>query len=328
MTSPAGGSRTPTEQAVSVRPLRPGSAFGVEVSGMDLGQPLAPETRRALTGLLFAHQVLVWRGQRLGAEQQVALAGAFGAVRVARQSPHYPCSHPQAHYLSTLDRQGRPTHLHPDPHTAYWHSDGSWMQTPPLATVLHAVDVAAPNGDTSFACMYELAAALGPELRRELADAKAVHHVELSRARRDRRWPWQWRLWPRARRPSLDDVAWLVRLGLGGPARDAAVHPVLRRHPRTGRETLFIGDHAWRLTGTGPLAGIRRMRQLNESALRAATGYTHQWRTGDVVIWDNGSVLHKAEALDLGKARALRRCVVLGPMPASASNPGERDADA
>jgi len=244
----------------------------------------------------------------------VRFAEQFGAVRTARQSAHFPSSHPKVHYLSTVDRQGQPTFLHPDPHSAYWHSDGSWMPTPPRATVLHAVEVSERNGDTSFASMYELAASLSPDVRRELDEDRAVHHVELSRARRDGRWPWQWR---RSNRPTFADVRWWAHLFLGGWARGAATHPVLRCHPETGRKTLFIGDHAWRLKGMQPLAGIRRMRELNALAIGTLVTYTHQWRTGDVVIWDNGSVLHKAEALDLSKPRVLRRCVVLRQPPTS-----------
>lgn len=93
-------------------------------------------------------------------------------------------------------------------------------------------------------------------------------------------------------------------------------HPIVRTHPETGRKCLFLGDHAESIQGMDYEEGRRLIDDLNERAVAQTRIYTHRWRPGDFMVWDNRCLLHKAESFDLAReARVIRRCTVLGDEP-------------
>jgi taurine dioxygenase len=99
-------------------------------------------------------------------------------------------------------------------------------------------------------------------------------------------------------------------------ARPPVDHPIIRIHPETGRNCVFLGDHAWCVQGMPLQEGRRLIEDLNARIIDPARVYTHRWRPGDLVVWDNRCMLHKAEPYDVGKeARVMRRCTVVGEVP-------------
>ena len=260
----------------------------------------------------MSHQVLLFRNQNLDADQQVRFSETFGPVREAWPNRHFPSANSKAHYLTNIDADGRPTGVDPGPNSDFWHSDGSWSPDPARATIMHAVRVPVSGGDTLFADMYGVFDDLAAPLQEELAGLHAVHDVELSRAGRQRRWPWQWRFGKQAG-TLTGNLKWWRRVAALRLRQGFVSHPLVFSHPDSGRPALFAGDHAWRIKGMSLAAGIRRMRDINGMEFAPPRIYSHRWRNGDVVVWDNLCVLHKVMFYDLsGEARVMRRCVTLG----------------
>jgi taurine dioxygenase len=295
---------------LDLKPLSP--ALGVEVLDLEPAAPLQPTVTVALRDALLAHQLLLFRDKSLTADQQVAFAEAFGRVRTAWQRDNYPCENPKAHYLTNMNVDGEIVPARRERSASFWHGDGSWQRRPARATMLNALHVPSSGGDTHFANMYLVYEGLDADTRAALHPLRAEHDVELSRAARDGGWPWQWN-W---REPSETAQRKPLRFWAGVLAQrlrePAIAHPVVLRHPDTGRECLFVGDHAWRIKSMPLWSGIRRMRAINALPIDERHVYTHRWRPGDLLVWDNLCVLHRADAYDvLDEKRLLRRCVIL-----------------
>jgi taurine dioxygenase len=93
-------------------------------------------------------------------------------------------------------------------------------------------------------------------------------------------------------------------------------HPVIRTHPETGRKCVFLGDHAETIQGMEYDEGRRFIESLNERIVRLARIYTHRWRPGDFMVWDNRCLMHKAGAYDTAREpRVIRRCTIIGQVP-------------
>jgi len=288
------------------------ASFGAEASGIDLAKSWPESLSRILRDALLRHQLLLFRNQDLDALQQVRFASVFGPVRPAGRNPDFPCEHPQAHYLSNVDGSGRPTGIHPDFNSTYWHSDGSWSSQPARATVLYGVEVPVTGGETQFADMYGVFESLAPALKRRYSSLRAIHDLDLSRASRDRRWPWQKRRDSSVLGSVIKNLAWTVRVFADRRRNGYVVHPVVRRHPETGRDALFIGDHAWCTSNRFLPLAVYQMRRIKQMKFKPEHLYAHSWCKGDLLIWDNRCLLHKAGGYDINKdIRVLRRCVVL-----------------
>jgi taurine dioxygenase len=266
--------------------------------------------------MLLANKLVWFPDQSLTTEQQVALSECLGPLRRANQPRHYPCSHGYAHYIANVDIQGRPTGCHPDPDSAYWHSDGSWSQSPPIATMLYACRCKPGSSFTDFLDMESAYDRLSGSRKKSYSRLYVLHDLELSRAGRNRRWPGQ-RRDGNSRLSSLrNNVIWFTRHFLAGQRDNQVFHPLVRVHPETGRKALFIGDHAFCVKQWLLPLGVRRLKQLNQWAANSAECYRHRWNSGDLLLWDNRNLLHRADRYDLAASkRIMRRCVVLDGSP-------------
>jgi alpha-ketoglutarate-dependent taurine dioxygenase len=210
--------------------------------------------------------------------------------------------------LTNLDADGVATGANPDPYSLHWHIDGSATDVPARYTLLYAVRVPSSGGETSFADMYAACAALPPVRRKALASGRAIHDNVL--ARRFRHGV------PMARgdnslRRRLELRMRFVRRML---SPFTPRHPVIRVHEETGRSSLYLGDHAWRIVGHWWPTGERLVDELNAFATtRADWTYTHAWHAGDLLIWDNRCLLHRGSPYDAaGEERVMLRAVVEG----------------
>jgi taurine dioxygenase len=278
--------------ALSLRPLT--GSLGAEV----LEMRVAAVDDAAFAGLyeaFLAHRMLLFRDQDLAPADQVAFARRFGEVQIHVMDQYHQHGHPELYYLSNVGPDGRPNGRHPDRGTLAWHTDGSWRPVTGQATILYAERIPAEGGDTSFADMYGAYDALPEAERRRLAGLRAVHNLDFSRTRRHGEQPMTER--QRAEVPPVD-------------------HPVVRTHPETGRRCLYLGDHAESIVGMDYAAGRALIEALNARAVADTTVYRHRWRPGDLMVWDNRCLMHKAEPYDTAtEARVIRRCTVLGETP-------------
>ncbi len=278
--------------SLSLRPLHP--LFAAEASGIDLARPLPPEQIAAVVAALDRHAVLVFRGQPLDQEQQVAMAKQFGPLnpglkkiggRVERMRDAALID------ISNLDPEGRPLprdnkKIISGLANQLWHSDSSFQAPAVSYSMLSAVTLPSWGGQTEYADLRAAWDALPLRLQRQVKGLEAEHFALHSRM------------------TLLGDDDYSAEQLATLPA---VVWPLHRIHPGSGRDVLFAGIHARRILGMGVAEGKMLLLDLLEHATQPQFRYRHEWQVGDLVIWDNRSTLHRGRAYDLSEPRDLRR---------------------
>jgi alpha-ketoglutarate-dependent 2,4-dichlorophenoxyacetate dioxygenase len=282
------------------RPLHP--AFGVEIGGVDVGRVDAP-TFAGIVEAFEEHSVLLFREQTIGDEEQIAFSRRFGPLEATiRTIASQARVAPEISNLANVDADGR---LIPagdrrnlfNAGNQMWHSDSSFKRVPALASLLAAREVPPAGGETEFASTRVAHAALPASLQDALEGKVAIHSFGYSRG--------------------------LVGDGLLPPEHAAQVPPVpqalVRANPRNGRKAVFIGSHACEILGMPTDEARALLRDLLERATRPDLVYTHRWRPGDLVMWDNRCVLHRGRPWDeSAHRRVMHRTTVAGEGPTAA----------
>ena len=277
----------------TVRPLTP--ALGAEIIGVDLARGVDDNQFTAIYQAFLRFQVLLFSNQDLPPGPQVEFARRFGEVQIHVMNQYHADSYPELYRLSNLDEQGNPNGRHPDKGTLAWHTDGSWRRVTGQATILYAEVVSQQGGETHFCDMYGAYERLSPEWKTRIANLRAVHNLDFSRTRRH------------GEDPMTD-------------AQRAAVppvdHPMVRTHPETKRKCIFLGDHAEYVQGMDYGSGRALIDELNDLAIHADLTYEHRWTRGELILWDNRCLQHRATEYDPAtQRRVIRRCTVLGETP-------------
>ena len=268
--------------------------LAAEVAGVDLNQTPGPGLFARLRQALLDHQVLCIRGQDIGPGAFLAAISQFGPPQIRPWIPHVE-GFPAVTTLSSEDRdtKGDGKRLVAG---ATWHTDDSFMAAPSALTALHGVIVPETGGDTEFANLYDAYDALDEKTKQRLEGMKAVHVMM----------------------PDRPDIGRVRTISAEDRARQVpALHPLVRTHPETGRKSLYISrnrmDH---IAGMDRAEGHRLIDDLTAHATQARFVYRHKWRTGDLVIWDNRCLIHKANGdYPEGARRFLRRIIVTGDAP-------------
>jgi taurine dioxygenase len=293
-------------QRLSLQRLSP--TLGAEVRGFDAGTLDSPAFGPFLRRALVDHQLLQLRGVNLDPVSFRRLAARLGPLRRVPHGMQVEPGLPEVQRLTNLGADGQPTGRNPDPYAMHWHSDGSAARLPSLYTLLYAVRIPDQGGATSFADMYAACAALDPARRQALVGRLAIHEPEITRYFRHGR-----PIAPAG--ANLYRSLWMRARFLGRIlSLRTARHPVIRMHEETGRACLFVGDHAWRVTGCWWPAGARLANELNAFATtNPQWTYTHPWQVGDLLIWDNRCLLHRGSEYDAARQkRVMLRAVVNG----------------
>lgn len=270
-------------------PLSP--VLGASVTGLDLRKPLAETIKRAVYDAFIRHHVLCFRDQNLSADEQIAFTEQFGTLErhMARNRGDH---NPLVNVVSNLGPDGKPSGKVP---STQWHSDKSFRPQPSLATILHAKIMPPDGGETSFANMIAAYEALPAAAKAEIAGVRVVHDFAHFAAKT-------------GRAASPEELA------------DAPpmAHPLVRVIPETGKKALFMGEHASHLEGRPVEEGRKRIAELSDHALAERFIYRHKWTIGDVLMWDNRCLLHKANSnFDAARfPRVLHRTCIRGAVPA------------
>lgn len=275
--------------AFTVEKLSP--VLGAAIVGLDLRSPLDEQTKSAVYDAFVRYHVLCFRDQQLDPEQQIAFSEQFGTLE-RHMARNRGTGNPLVHIVSNLNADGKPSGK---VGSTGWHSDKSFRREPSLATILHAQIMPPDGGETCFANMIAAYEALPDVRRAELDPLRIVHSWELSRA----------------------------RLGLQATPEEIAdapplTHPLVRTIPETGRKALFMGEHASHIEGR-PMAESRALLDaLTAHAVDERFVYRHKWRVGDMLMWDNRCLLHRANAnFDAARfPRVLHRTCLRGNAPA------------
>ena len=271
------------------------SGFGLEASGIDVSRPLSDQAFEELARTFFAAQVLVLRDQRLTPPQYLAFARRFGPPE-----PHVidQFHHPEESnilILSNRRKDGQPVGL-ADAGT-YFHTDYSYLQVPARATMLYSVEVPGKGGNTLFANQYAAYEDLPDAMKRRIDSLIAVHHYgnrkvkdEMSRV---------------AASPLTDEQKAKMPL---------IAHPIVRAHPVTGRKALYaVSGSSYGIVGMPEDEAVGLLDELAAHATEPKYVLSYAYRVGDVVIWDNASLLHSATLTDPDDPRTLWRITIKEP---------------
>ncbi|MCH2171321.1 TauD/TfdA family dioxygenase [Myxococcota bacterium] len=274
--------------AAGIRVVPLTRSVGAEVSGVDLTRPLKVEEAERLRAALLDHLVLFFRDQAMTAEQHLAFARQFGEISIPPFAPRYGDDSAMM-VLDQIAPEGEGGDA--------WHSDNTFMETPPMGSILRAVELPAVGGDTCFASMFAAFEALSPSLQGFLEGLTAIH-----------------------------DITAPLRKGIEAGHIDADLeqmreqwppveHPVVRTHPDSGRKALFVNSNS-----------TSRIVQLSDSENAVALPFLlahvrspnfqcrFRWQVDSVAFWDNRSVQHYAVP-DYVERRVMNRVTLEGDRP-------------
>jgi alpha-ketoglutarate-dependent 2,4-dichlorophenoxyacetate dioxygenase len=286
---------------LSIRSIRSDHPhFAGEVSGLDISQPLSREEAAAIDAGMDTYAVLVLRRQRVTDEQQIAFSLNFGELE-SYKTPAYvqraggPRLGKGMADLSNLNKDG--TVLSADDRAWFfklgdrlWHSDSSFRPAPAKYSLLSARVLPSWGGNTEFADMRTAYDALDARTKAEVEDLVCEHSLIYSR-----------------QAIGFTDLS-PEEVEAFKPVRQ----PLVRRHPVTGRKSLFLSSHAGAIIGwTAPEARMF-LRDLIEHATQPEFVYSHAWTPDDLVIWDNRQTMHRGRRFDRNEVRDVRRTTLAG----------------
>jgi len=281
---------------LTVTRLTPHVAARIE--GVDLTRPVDDATFAEIRAAFEEHSVLVFHDQPLDDEQQIAFSRRFGPLEVTRSIN--PAAGTPFARQSNLDIRTGDIIPPDDRRMVYqlanmlWHSDSSFKPVPSLCSLLSGRIVPPEGGATEFASARAAYPSLPEDLKRRAEGAVAVHDFAWSR---DQVRPGFFTDRERAEFPPVQ-------------------HPVVRTNPVNGRRSLFLGAHASHLVGVPVGEGRAFLAALLAHVTRPEFCYRHDWRRGDLVVWDNRCVLHRATPYDTVRHRRLMQRTTVGGDPA------------
>jgi taurine dioxygenase len=261
------------------------SAIGAELIGLDLRRPLSDEVFSKLEAALLEHLVLFFRGQQIEPEQQVTIAKRFGEIDI----------HPFGRHLDTNPSVGLLDQTQPKRDGANrWHTDSTFMPNPPKVAILHAVSLPPTGGDTNWSSMYAAYEALSPPMQQALEQMTASHDVTGPLVRAIQ---------------GGHSVGGLEEVQATWPARS---HPVVCRHPQTGRKLLYVNSNfTTHIEGVSEAESEALLRFLLEWVRSPEFQVRFRWEPDSVAIWDNRCTQHFAVA-DYIERRVMHRVTVAG----------------
>jgi taurine dioxygenase len=257
---------------------------------------LAPETVAAIKRAWGDHLVLRFRGQRLGDEDLMRFSRQFGEldwapIAAAKDAPE---GREYVMVVSNVVENGQPIGQL-GAYEAIWHTDMSYVAEPPSASALYALEVPPAGGDTGFCNMYRAYDTLPVELRRQIEGRRCRHDASRNSA-------------GELRRGFVDapDPTQVV----------GAEHPIVRTHPVTGRQALFLGR---RRNAYVPGLSVDDSEALLDALWAHCTkpefAWYQQWQAGDLILWDNRCVMHRRDAFDAATRRVMHRTQIKGDRP-------------
>jgi taurine dioxygenase len=280
-----------------------GAALGAEVRGVDL-TGVDAATFKDLHKVWLDHLLLVFRGQKLTAEDLVTLVKRFGipvtssnlhkrdlSERTANQVFKLP---PEVTVVTNIRESGKPVGILGDGEVV-WHADFSFKEKPTAARMLLAMEIPPAGGHTYFANCYAAYDTLSADMKQRIA-GKTVKQADII------------------------DTAMKLRPGASLDADIRTVpgpsHPIISTHPETGRNMLFLGRrHGAYVNGLSLEDSAALLDELWAHATQPRFVYEHHWQQGDVVIWDNRATLHRRDAFDSDSRRVLYAAQVEGHRP-------------
>lgn len=281
------------EVSFEIRPLSP--TLGAEIVGLDLSQPLPAETAAGLRAALDRHLVILFRSQHLADADLVRVSGGFGPLDKAPITENGRLHAPgfeEVYVISNIVENGRPIGAL-GACESVWHADMTYLETPPYASGLYALEVPEEGGDTGFLSMFDAYDALSDDLKRQV-EGLAIKH------------------------DGTTNSGGYLRQGFTPPddlaTSPGTVHPLVLTHGPTGRKALLLGRRPHAYIPGVPLAESEALLdRIWEAAVRPELAWHHRWRVGDLVMWDNRWTMHRRDPFPDHQRRRMHRTQIAIP---------------
>lgn len=287
-----------TTRPIEVLPS--GAALGADIVGVDLQNKLSDAIFSEIETAWHRHSVLRFRGQHLDDDALTAFSARFGILDMApvtkSGTPYIP-DRPEITVLSNVVVDGIPIGALGNSELV-WHQDMSYNPLPPKASLLYGIEVPPHGGDTQFYSLYEAFDALPPALAKRIEGVYCKHD---------------------ATRTSSGELRHGYAENYSNEDRPGAVHPLVVRHPASGRKALYLGrrPNAW-IVGLSDADSDALLNELWAHIDHHDFVWTQQWQAGDLVIWDNRCALHRRNQLDPSTRRLMHRTQVRDDAPPAA----------
>jgi taurine dioxygenase len=285
--------------SIGVVPLRTGRAFGAEISGVDL-RTISDAGFAAIHQAWIGHQVLLFRDQALDDPDLIAFSRRFGDLDhapVQENGQRFVDGRPEIYVVSNVIENGVAIGSL-GAGEAVWHTDMSYLPAPPKASMLYALEIPPTGGDTSFCDMYAAFETLPAGLRDRVLGLRVKHD-------------------------GTYNSGGYVRQGVT-PTDDprsapGTLHPLVCTHPESGRRMLYLGRRrmAW-IEGLDLAASEALLDEIWTHATQPALTFTHRWRVGDLVLWDNRCTMHRRDPFNAASRRVMHRTQIKGAAPPAA----------
>ena len=272
------------------------ASLGAEISGIDLSGPITSSAVETIEGVWRDRLVIVFHDQKLSDPQLIAFSKYFGELDPPGPNPYgqpFLKDHPELNVISNVVENGKPIGNLGDGE-AVWHADMTYVEVPPKAAMLHSLEVPPPEagGNTYFANMFAAYETLPPDLKKAAEGKFAVHDASTNSAGMLRKGY-----------KEVTDVRQTV----------GAIHPLIRTEPGTGRKALFLGrrPNAY-VFGMNVAQSEVLLDALWAHATQPSFTFCHRWKVGDLLMWNNLSVLHRRDPFDPKTRRVMHRSQIKG----------------
>ena len=285
-----------TASNTSITVIPTGAALAADVTGVDLSQPMSADTTAQIRKAWNDHLVLRFRGQQLDDPSFLKFASLFGELDKApiHAGKDVVNHHPEITVMSNIKVNGQSIG-NLGHYEAVWHTDMSYNDLCPMGSALYAIEVPPVGGNTGFANMYRAYDTLPAQLKREIIGKTCRHD-------------------------SSRNSAGELRKGFKETAdpREApgAIHPLIRTHPETRRNALFLGRRqSAYITGLPLDQSEDLLNRLWAHATQPEFEWYQIWQVGDLIMWDNRAAMHRRDAFDENTRRLMHRTQIKGGKP-------------
>jgi len=286
---------------VSIQPLE--ASFGAVITDVNLGN-LNDQDWGKIEGAFNEYGALIFPNQHTTDEEHIAFAERFGPIEYLRGAGE------KAAWISNVNPDGTVMEIKQKRFQALrgnegWHTDSSYMPLAAKASALAAIKTPQKGGETELADMRDAYDTLSEKMKEKIAGLSAYHSLYQSQAKAGYKF-------------NTGD-------GYGYHTKGAPLRPLVKIHPDTGRRSLFIGRHAYKIPNMDDAEAQALLDELLDHACKPPRVYKHQWRPGDIMIWDNRCILHRACPYEYAEPRILRHVRVAGDPNTETAETGRDD---